>query len=127
MHALVQFSCTILNLRALDTSIVCLPRNHGVVGCTPLVLDLVKVRVANATMSDLDANVIVFEGSSVKDKWRQVPARVSSCIAQSVSFAVLAALLVQRLGKLLKRNLPCGNAGELSTTANALMLSAAHD
>lgn len=49
-----------------------LPWNHGVVGCAPLILDLVEVRVANATVSDLDANVIVLQSPSVKDKRRQM-------------------------------------------------------
>ena len=38
----------------------CLPWHHGIVGCAPLILDLVKVRVADTTVSDLEAHIIIF-------------------------------------------------------------------
>ena len=42
------------------------PWDHGIVRGAPLVLDLMKVRVANATVSDLDAHIIILHSTPVK-------------------------------------------------------------
>ena len=44
------------------------PWDHGVVRGAPLVLDLMKVRVANATVSNLDAHIIILHSTPVKGK-----------------------------------------------------------
>ena len=54
---------------ALPTAKECLPWHHGIVGCAPLILDLVKVRVADTAVSDLEANIIIFQLPAVKCKW----------------------------------------------------------
>ncbi len=84
------------------------PWDHGELGVAPLVLDLVEVRVADASIGDLDADVLLSYWPPVEGPGRQVARVVLGGVSYCVAAAELGCgALVQSLGQLLEAEVAC--------------------
>jgi hypothetical protein len=60
------------------------PRNHGVHGASPLILDLVQVAVANARVCNLNAHVLRSHGTAVEGERGEHARFVAGGVADAV-------------------------------------------